>query len=171
LCFSFNYLIPYQDVPPIATFVSSRGSKPAQFSIYYYSVIVSSKKTPSPAFNKTFFRSTSCEIIWCNNYRNVVCLSKTENDIKNESYYGESFLYLIDSKAAQEIILSDISSPIHDCKFNEYFPSDSSCKNSNIPPAKRKNYGELIILHGNMPCSFTNLIFFFFNDFYIYKRC
>lgn len=75
--------------PAVAIFVPEKGGKPAQVLVYNI------PNFTQPMCTKTFFKAERCQLKWNSIGTALLALSLTDHDTTNQSYYGETNLYLL----------------------------------------------------------------------------
>lgn len=75
--------------PSVAIFVPEKGGKPAQVLVYNI------PNFTQPMCTKTFFKAERCQLKWNSIGTALLALSLTDHDTTNQSYYGETNLYLL----------------------------------------------------------------------------
>ncbi|GME84284.1 unnamed protein product [Ambrosiozyma monospora] len=99
--------------PSIAVFIPAQKGNQAYIKVYSLSNV----KTPTS--QKQFFKGESCEFTWNSLGTSILALVSTDVDSTNQSYYGETSLYLLGINGAfdQKITL-DKEGPIHDITWS-----------------------------------------------------
>lgn len=96
--------------PSIAVFVAEKKGAPASIKIYGLSTL-----NGLPTCQKTFFKADRAQIKWNTLGTQVLCLTQTEVDNTNKSYYGETGLYLLSAAGNFDCrVTLDKEGPIHD---------------------------------------------------------
>ena len=96
--------------PSIAVFVAEKKGAPASIKIYGLSTL-----SGLPTCQKTFFKADRAQIKWNTLGTQVLCLTQTEVDNSNKSYYGETGLYLLSAAGNFDCrVTLDKEGPIHD---------------------------------------------------------
>lgn len=117
--------------PYVAIFLPEKSGKPANVSIYNI-----------PNFNqsvcsKSFFKADNCQLKWNSLGTGLLALSSTDHDTTNQSYYGETNLYLLGIAGSYNSRIDlKKTGPIHDICWSPtarefsviygYMPSETS---------------------------------------------
>lgn len=127
------------DNPTVAVFVPEKSGKPASISIYPITQGIINKTIVT----KTFFKADSCQLKWNSKGDSILCLTTTDFDSSNKSYYGENNLYLLSFKGFNGSLSTNSirvplnkEGPIHDFNW---------CPDS-------KQFG---VIYGFMPATIT----------------
>ena len=75
--------------PSLAVFIPERSGKPANVSIYNL------PNFNQPVCSKNFFKAEKCQLKWNSLGTALLALASTDHDTTNQSYYGETNLYLL----------------------------------------------------------------------------
>lgn len=135
--------------PTIATFVPEKQGKPANVSVWNIST-----KITQPVSSKTFFKAERCSLKWNSLGTALLALASTDVDASNQSYYGETTLYLLGIAGSYDSrITLDREGPIHDITWSPtarefgvvygYMPAQTSFFDArgnliySLPPAPR----------------------------------
>lgn len=86
-----TYQISPAEHPTICTFTKEKSGKPAQLTIWP----ITTGKITKQIVTKQFFKSDSCQLKWNIQGNAILCLTTTDFDHSNKSYYGENNLYLL----------------------------------------------------------------------------
>lgn len=112
--------VPYQNfkISPglntsVAIFFPEKSGKPSQVLVYNY------PNFNQPICSKTFFKAEKCQLKWNSLGTALLALALTDHDTTNQSYYGESKLYLLGIAGSynSRIELSR-EGPIHDITWS-----------------------------------------------------
>lgn len=86
-----TYQISPAEHPTICTFTKEKSGKPAQLTIWP----ITTGKITKQIVTKQFFKADSCHLKWSDLGNAILCLTTTDFDHSNKSYYGENNLYLL----------------------------------------------------------------------------
>lgn len=86
-----TYQISPAEHPTICTFTKEKSGKPAQLTIWP----ITTGKITKQIVTKQFFKADSCHLKWNSLGNAILCLTTTDFDHSNKSYYGENNLYLL----------------------------------------------------------------------------
>lgn len=86
-----TYQISPAEHPTICTFTKENSGKPAQLTIWP----ITTGKITKQIVTKQFFKADSCHLKWNSQGNAILCLTTTDFDHSNKSYYGENNLYLL----------------------------------------------------------------------------
>ncbi|KAJ3477108.1 hypothetical protein NLI96_g10693 [Meripilus lineatus] len=113
----------------VAVFVAERKGAPATIRVYSLTSL-----TGQPLSQKTFFKADRSQIKWNTLGTHVLCLTQTEVDQANKSYYGETGgLYLLSSSGTFDCrVPLDKEGPVHDFAWSP-------------------NSKEFLVIYGYMP--------------------
>lgn len=134
--------------PCVAVFVPSKNGKPAAVRVYRIPVL------GQPVSFRTLFRAESVNLQWNNLGTALLVTAITDVDASGKSYYGESFLYLLNvaTRSDMRIILKK-EGPVHDVVWSDtsdqfgavygYMPAQTTFFNARgkelhtLPPSSR----------------------------------
>ena len=113
------FLSPNSANPHIAAFVPERKSAPAIIRVLPLLTLSTGNYTAQ----KTFFKSDRVQVKWNANGTMLLCMTHTDVDKSNKSYYGETGMYLISATGNYDarVVLGEFT-----CGYPLLSSSDSS---------------------------------------------
>ncbi|KII89455.1 hypothetical protein PLICRDRAFT_91818 [Plicaturopsis crispa FD-325 SS-3] len=100
--------------PSVAVFVAEKKGAPASIKIYGLLSLGS-----APTCQKTFYKADRAQIKWNTLGTQMLLLTHTEVDNSNQSYYGETMLYLLSAAGNFDCrVTLDKEGPIHDFSWS-----------------------------------------------------
>lgn len=136
--FKFKTETPYQSFkispglnPSLAVFIPEKSGKPANISIYNL------PNFSQAVCSKSFFKADQCQLKWNSLGTALLALASTDHDTTNQSYYGETNLYLLGIAGSYNSRIDlKKEGPIHDITWSPtarefaviygYMPSETS---------------------------------------------
>ena len=120
--------------PSIAVFCGERKGAPASVRIFALSSLIPTPDTPpAPLSQKTFFKADKIQMKWNQSGSAILFMTSTDVDKTNQSYYGETNLYMMTARGEFDCRVSlDKEGPIHDFEWSP-------------------NSREFIVIYGYMP--------------------
>jgi len=98
--------------PLIATFTPPQGAQPARVSIWAYPAV------EEPIASKSFFKADTCKLKWNPQGTSVLIETCTDLSAADESYYGETGLYLLGTDGnAFNVPFEGNDGPVQDCRW------------------------------------------------------
>ncbi|EDR22045.1 eukaryotic translation initiation factor 2A, putative [Entamoeba dispar SAW760] len=92
---------------------NSKKNVPATFRVGHFPDIV------RVISSSTFFKAGSSELIWSPRANIVLCKAQTNIDSTGQSYYGESFLHIVNvTDSSKNMSLPQPDGPVYDVSFN-----------------------------------------------------
>lgn len=99
--------------PSIAVFIPEKSGKPANVSIYNI------PNFSQPTCSKNFFKAERCQLNWNCLGTALLALASTDHDTSNQSYYGETNLYLLGIAGSYDSRIDlKREGPIHDITWS-----------------------------------------------------
>ncbi|KAI3404950.2 hypothetical protein KGF56_002279 [Candida oxycetoniae] len=108
-----NFQISPGKNPSLAVFIPEKSSNPANVSIYNI------PNFNSPICFKNFFKAERCQLKWNSLGTALLALASTDHDTTNQSYYGETNLYLLGIAGSYDSRIDlQREGPIHDITWS-----------------------------------------------------
>ncbi|ORY77722.1 eukaryotic translation initiation factor 2A [Protomyces lactucae-debilis] len=146
--------------PAVAAFVPERKGQPAAVRVYNIPSFA------TPVSQKTFFKADRVQLKWNALGTSLLCMTSTDVDKSNKSYYGENNLYLLGVAGNYDCrVTLDKEGPIHDVTWSPD-SKEFGCTYG-FMPAKITMFDARASITHSLPSASRNTILFSPNSKYV----
>ena len=127
--------------PCVAAYIPEAKAQPAKLRIHALPTETGAVSESLPLGQKTMFRVSACKFMWASTGKAVLAWTTADVDASNQSYYGESALYLLAADGQTEVTVPlSKEGPVHDVEWSP--KGNEFCVVYGFMPAKSTTYAQ-----------------------------